>query len=81
MAKVDPTIEAVFGPAPKGLDLTASTRTGYNIVSCAGLGLSTAAVATRFYIRKIHQSQKQNLGVDDYTVLLGLVSCASSSGP
>ena len=74
MSQVDTTIEAVFGPAPEGIDLTASITAGYDIVSCVVLGLSAIAVAIRFYVRTRHNTQKKNLGKDDYTILLGLVS-------
>lgn len=74
MAKIDPVIEAVFGPAPDGIDLKASVTVEWNTISCVFLGLSTASVALRFYIRTMHNTQMKNLGIDDHTILLGLVS-------
>lgn len=78
MTKIDPTIEAVFGPIPEGIDINHSTTKGYNIISCVVLGLSTAAVVLRLYVRSMHNTQTKNLGIDDYTILLGLVSLLKS---
>lgn len=74
MAEIDPVIEAVFGPAPDGVDLKASVTVEWNTISCVVLGLSTISVALRFYIRTMHNTQMKNLGIDDHTILLGLVS-------
>ena len=74
MTEIDPIVEAVFGPAPDGIDLKDSVTVRYNIVSCVVLGLSTVSVALRFYIRTMHNTQMNNLGIDDHTILLGLVS-------
>ena len=74
MTKLDPTIEAVFGPIPEGLDLSASTTVAYDVVSCVALGLSAAAVALRYWVRTRHNTEAKNLGIDDHTILLGLVS-------
>lgn len=71
---IDPTIEAVFGAAPDGMNLSASTTSAYDIISCVVLGIAAASVALRFYIRTMYNTQAKNLGVDDYTILLGLVS-------
>ncbi|KAI5270707.1 hypothetical protein E4T47_05909 [Aureobasidium subglaciale] len=73
MSSVDAGIQAIFGPPPEGIDLKASLTLGYDVVSCVVLGLAIAAVALRFHIRLKYSSQSRNLGIDDYTILLGLV--------
>ncbi|KAI5197320.1 hypothetical protein AUEXF2481DRAFT_9521 [Aureobasidium subglaciale EXF-2481] len=73
MSSVDAGIQAIFGPPPEGIDLKASVTLGYDVVSCVVLGLALAAVALRFHIRLMYSSQSRNLGIDDYTILLGLV--------
>ncbi|KAI5196665.1 hypothetical protein E4T39_07678 [Aureobasidium subglaciale] len=73
MSSVDTGIQAIFGPPPEGIDLKASVTLGYDVVSCVVLGLAIAAVALRFHIRLMYSSQSRNLGVDDYTIVLGLV--------
>ncbi|KAH6648816.1 hypothetical protein BKA67DRAFT_373382 [Truncatella angustata] len=72
MADVDPIIEAVFGPLPSGISLEDSIAMGYDVVSCVVLGVAAAAVALRFYVRTMGRAS--NLGIDDYTVLVGLLS-------
>lgn len=80
MATIDPTIEAVFGAAPAGVNLDESVTTLYSIISCVGLGLAIASVALRFYVRTMHSFN--TLGADDYTMTIALVSSSlpSSSG-
>ncbi|KAI5240377.1 hypothetical protein E4T42_08390 [Aureobasidium subglaciale] len=73
MSSVDAEIQAIFGPPPEGIDLKASVTLGYDVVSCVVLGLALAAVALRFHVRLMYSSQSRNFGIDDYTILLGLV--------
>ncbi|KAK9786762.1 hypothetical protein SCARD494_11066 [Seiridium cardinale] len=72
MTDIDPTIAAVFGDPPSGTSLHDSVTVKYDVVSCVILGLAAAAVALRFYVRTM--SKGNNLGIDDYTILVGLMS-------
>lgn len=72
MSDIDPTIEAVFGSPPAGTSLDESIASGYDIVSCVVLGIAVAAVALRFFVRTMGGAN--NLGIDDYTIVIGLVS-------
>lgn len=77
--EIDATIEAVFGAPPDGTDLTESTVTTYDVVSCVVLGLAAASVALRFYVRTMNG--KNNLAIDDWTILIGLVRLAVTTPP
>jgi hypothetical protein len=82
MSGIDPIILAAFGPPPEGIDLSVSLMLKYDIVTCIVLGLAAACVALRFYVRTKHNTQMKNLGLDDYSIVVALVSltftaCAS----
>lgn len=74
MTTKDPIIAAVFGEAPAGVSLNESVTMVYSVISVVGLGLAIASVALRFYVRTMNNSN--NLGADDYSMLVALVSNA-----
>lgn len=76
MSGVDPSIELVFGPPAAGVDLNESITAAYDIVSCVVLGIAAAAVCLRFYVRTMRGAN--SLAIDDWFVVLGLVSLALS---
>jgi hypothetical protein len=76
MSGPDPAIQLIFGPPPAGIDLTDSLTVAYDVVSCVVLGIAAAAVCLRFYVRTMRGTN--NLAIDDYFVVLGLVSPARS---
>ncbi|PQE09656.1 integral membrane protein [Rutstroemia sp. NJR-2017a BVV2] len=71
MIRPDPAIQLIFGPPPAGIDLTDSLTVVYDVVSCVVLGIAAAAVCLRFYVRTMRGTN--NLAIDDYFVVLGLV--------
>lgn len=76
MSEVDPSIKLIFGPPAVGVDLNESTTAAYDIVSCVVLGIAAAAVCLRFYVRTMRGAN--SLAIDDWFVVLGLVSPALS---
>lgn len=76
MSEVDPTIALIFGPLPAGIDLNESVTALYDIVSCVVLAIAAAAVCLRYYVRSMRGGN--NLAIDDYFVVVGLVSLALS---
>jgi hypothetical protein len=72
MSGVDPAIVLIFGPPPAGIDLSDSLTVAYDVVSCVVLGIAAAAVCLRFYVRTMRGAN--SLAIDDYFVVLGLVS-------
>ncbi|KAK7408028.1 hypothetical protein QQX98_009801 [Neonectria punicea] len=72
---VDPAILAIFGPAPDGLDLKEQLVTAYNIVVCVTLGIATAFVALRFWVRQFKGSK---LWYDDWAIVFAII-CTSST--
>lgn len=67
----DPTIRAVFGPAPANIDLSASDVSVNNGVVIAMLLLAAVAVTLRFTARLVLRNA---LMADDWTIIAALVS-------
>lgn len=78
VSTLDPVILAVFGNPPDGTDLGEEQYVGYDVVSCVVLGLAAAAVGLRFYVRLSHMAK---LAIDDWTILIALVSSTIPEHP
>lgn len=70
---VDPTIAAIFGNPPHGLNINQETVVRYDVVVCVIWGIAAAAVCLRMYVRNLKGA---HLSYDDYTIVMGLVSCS-----
>lgn len=68
---VDAKIEAAFGPAPAGIDLTEDTRPGNNAAVIILLCIATISVILRMTSRFITRA---GIKGDEYTIIMALVS-------
>ena len=71
MVTLDPTIAALFGPPPAGMDLTEENYSIYNGVACAFFSLAVVAVILRVYVRI---TRGASLAIDDHTIVGAIVS-------
>ncbi|ROW13325.1 hypothetical protein VPNG_05533 [Cytospora leucostoma] len=70
---LDSAIVAIFGQPPENIDLSEQSTTANNTVSVTFFVVACLCVALRFYIR----IGKKTVGIDDYTVIVGLISTAA----
>lgn len=69
--QMDPTIEAVFGPPPPGINLQDDNCMVYNIVACVFFVLAVISVMLRVYVR---MTRGAKLALDDHTIVGAIVS-------
>ncbi|TDZ34303.1 hypothetical protein C8035_v010761 [Colletotrichum spinosum] len=67
---LDPSIIAIFGEVPAGVDLGEHKVIGYNASVCVVLGLAAISVALRFYVRSIKGAK---IWHDDYVILISVI--------
>lgn len=68
---IDPLILAVFGPPTADVDLAETQRFGNNVAVVVLLVIATFGVTLRLAARVV---QKTGLKIDDYAIIVALVS-------
>lgn len=77
MAEIDPTIEALFGPLPAGIDLNEDPIPGNDVAVAVLLGIATVAVVLRLLCRHFTSSP---LKADDSVIVAALVLTYATGG-
>ncbi|GAP83085.1 putative integral membrane protein [Rosellinia necatrix] len=68
--EIDPTVLAVFGPPPPGIDLLAKQETAIIVVALVSTAFATVALGLRIWARNF---QRFGMMADDYLMIIALI--------